>query len=400
MSPYRRAVLALVLIVPAAALAALPGPLAEDREQNRRDLAALQKKDPQEYARLLREARAFLALPEERRQRLVQLDRDLHEQPAAVQARLLDVLRRYADWLEALPPADRQAIADAPTARERLRRIRATRERQWLEAQPRAVRERLAKLEGKARADEIARLRLDERQRRLDWKVAGRFWDVLVQRHQGKTPPMPCRLGELDIADQLYVQHMLRPLLSAADWEGLEKAQGQWPRFPRLLVELADAHPMALDGPRGPTRIQDLPQPVQRRLKHELKQEKGTSRLQLRKQEGRWPDFAVAVTKLARAGKITLPPDFWPSRREDLSEPVKRFLKAKLEPALDDVEKALLKKAEGAWPAFPRMIQDLAGRHFLTVPWQTFPPPRSRWDNYRLQPVVAAPSPAPRAVAP
>jgi hypothetical protein len=398
MAVCRRALLALSLLVPAASLAGLPGPLAEDREQNRRALAVLQLKEPDEYARLRQEARAFLDLPEEHRQRLIRLDRDLQGQPPPVRDRLVTGLRRYAEWLEALPEQDRQAIREAPDGRERLRRIREVRERQWRQGLPRAVREELQGLHGQALAERVARLREEERQRRRDWKVALRFWETLMKR-RAHGQVLPSRLADLEAADLTYVQQVLRPLLSREEWQEVEQAQGQWPRYPRLLVALADRHPPALDGPRGPTRLTELPGEVQQRLVQHVKKElkrKGGLLVRLKAQEGQWPGFAAAVTRLPRAGRGFLPPDFWPSRREDLSGAVKKLLEMKLEPTLDGAEKALLRKAEGHWPAFPRTIQDLAVRHALSVPWQTLPGSRTRWENYRLEQPAAEDLPAAR----
>jgi len=106
--------------------------------------------------------------------------------------------------------------------------------------------------------------------------------------------------------------------------------------------------------------------------------------------EGKWPDYAIVVTNLARAHKMRLPYELWPSRRDDLSAGMGSFLDKKLLPALDDRDKARLKDAEGRWPQYPRAIQALAQQHKLQVPWQTLPGPREKWDSYRLRPVRLA----------
>jgi hypothetical protein len=389
----RRSLLALTLLTAVVASAGPPAPPAEDRKQNRQELAALARKEPEEYARLRREAADFLALPEYRREGLVRLDQELHRQPPARQTRLLDALHRYADWLEALPEADRQAIRAAADGPERLRRIREVRERQWQQCLPKAVREQLAMLTGKPRADRVAELHKAERQDGRDWKVALRLWDVRPRKGRGGGRPLPTRPGDLDPAEQNYVRTYLRAALSGQESDSLQKAEGKWPRFARLLVELADRYPPALDRPRGPTRLSELPSDVQRRLvkqglkkdgKAEFKRAWAAVRARLARAEGKWPAFALETVRLARERKFSLGPDFWPSGPGDLSLPVKDFLEKRLGPVLDEAEKARLKAAEAAWPAYPRTVQELAQRHDLTVPWRTLPGPRSRWDDYRL----------------
>jgi hypothetical protein len=390
----RRALLALLLLVAAASSAAPPPPGgagrgAEDPGRNRRELDARRRRDPDGYARLRRDAEAFRALPEARRAALIRLDRRLHARPPAARERLLRLLRRYADWLDALPPADRRAIRAAPDARERLRRVRDIRARQWRQSLPLAVRAELAGLRGQALADRSTRLREDQRERRRDWVVAFRFWNELFRPRRPRHLAMPSRLADLEPQERVYVEKCLRAALSETEWKQLDAAQGQWPRFPRLLVGLADRHPPALDGPRGPSHFKDLPREVQRqlgpRVKKAVKKEGPGAWWQLRRHEGKWPAFAVALSAFAHAARFTLAPDFWPARRDDLSRPVREFLEKDLLPALTAAEKDRLGKAEaaGTWPLFPRTIQELAGHHSLEVPWQTLPGPRARWEPYR-----------------
>jgi hypothetical protein len=374
---------ALVGLLPAVAL---PDAATEDLELNRRDLARW-RQHPAAYERLRQAARDFLALPAEEQARLVRLDQELHRQGPAAQARLLDALARYADWVQTLPEADRQQIEAAPDRVERLRRIRALRQRQWLRRLPERERAGVEKLEGRACADRIARLRREERQRQEDWQVATRpvFWDALLKGRQLPQRPMPAHLADLAPADQAFVQEHLKPRLSPAEWEGLGMAQGHWPRFARFLVQLADSHPPALAGARGPTHFAELPAEVRRRLQGP----KGA--LKLRKAEGKWPGFAVAVTKLVRELGQSLPNELWPARRDDLTRDTREFLEKQLGPVLDEGDRKQLKAAEGHWPAFPRTLQALAAKHYLSVPWLTLPGPRARWDGYRLHRHPAVP---------
>ena len=57
----------------------------------------------------------------------------------------------------------------------------------------------------------------------------------------------------------MFVEKNLRPLLSKEEEKLLLDAEGKWPRFPRILVELADNHPLSVVGPVGWTHIVDLP---------------------------------------------------------------------------------------------------------------------------------------------
>jgi hypothetical protein len=389
----RRALVALTFAaLPLATLSQLP---ARDAEQDSRQLRELKRKSPEEYARLLQEARVFLARSQDDRDRLVKLDHDLEQLPAGTAEHLREVLRRYAEWLERLPEADRQAIRAAPDRVQRLRQIREVKEAQWLRALPLAVRDRLRELRGKEWTAEIARLRQEEQERRRDWQVALHSWKYLgLKEHWPAARPAPTRWSELDAADQAFLQEYLRPRLTAAEWAQLEKTQGPWPRFARTLVETADRHPPALRGARGPSHVKELPREVLTRLSKAFRAKFGKGKknglwANLAPVDRRWPAFAVKVSEVARLLDVSLPHELWPSRRKDLSWGVQDFLARKLAPALDPIERGLLKQAEGSWPRYPQTIQELAQKHSLSVPWQTLPGSRTRWDCYRLPQATA-----------
>src|SRR5262245_33927533 len=101
-----RILVLLAMFFSATPLLAIPEPTADDMEHNRKQLAVL-KQDPERMVRLRRGARAFAALPVERRQRILQLDHDLHAKSATVQTRLGAVLERHAEWMTKLPEEDR-----------------------------------------------------------------------------------------------------------------------------------------------------------------------------------------------------------------------------------------------------------------------------------------------------
>jgi hypothetical protein len=414
MSTLRRTLALGLALLTTAAMAALPDAPAEKLDAWR--------KNPQAYARLRQNARAFLALPPERQERLRRLDEDLHKQPSSTQKHLFDVLARYADWLERLPEADRRTVLEAPDREARLQAIKELRDEQWLQRQARAVRNRLAPLRparpalrvaGAARpalspspgaalafaaapftalgndprSFVIGKLRQEERRRRQEWRLALRHWDELKD---GRV--VPSRLADFGGLIENYVKEYLYPRLSPADRERLEKAEGQWPLYPYTLVELADRHPPALPTAKGPTRVEELPVELQTRLKKW--QPKGAKALKgptfanspkVKAGEGKWPAYAVAISFFAGRRNIHMPNELWPSHHRDLSPGVQEFLDKKLRPRLDEAEKNLLKEKEGRWPDYPLMIQELARRHYFEVPWQTLPGRRENWDVYRLK---------------
>src|SRR5262245_57510466 len=92
----------LVMTLP---LRAVPEPGPQEIEHNRRLLEKYQG-HPEKYAQLVHNAQLFLSLAPERREQILKLDHDLHEEPSAAQARLKNVLGRYANWLARLEPAE------------------------------------------------------------------------------------------------------------------------------------------------------------------------------------------------------------------------------------------------------------------------------------------------------
>src|SRR5207244_13111259 len=118
-------------------------PPAEEVQSNRRRCAQL-RKHPELVAKLRDDADAFFALTPERRKAIVQIHKALHQETSATQARLLNVLDRYVDWLHGLDDATRGQIADAPDKNARLDVIRDLRETEWIKDQPKAVREKIA----------------------------------------------------------------------------------------------------------------------------------------------------------------------------------------------------------------------------------------------------------------
>lgn len=377
---FRRAVLLLAFLAPAALVWAQPG--ADDAAQRLERWRA----QPARLEQLRRSWRQFQLLPVERRDAIVRLDEELHRLPPSERERLTNALERYADWLARLPEADRARIAAAATKDERLALIRTLRDQQWMAKQPRAVREQWAKLQGAARDAFVRARRAEARQRKREWTIAARFWKELESRR-----PLPSRPADFPGEVRTYIQDYLKPMLNKDEKEQLAKAEGTWPGYPLTLVELADRHPQALPGPHGPRTIAELPLPLQNRL---AKPKLGAFKA-LRSREGHWPQFAHELTRIAaKRGWAPFPHELWPWNFKGLTAPMQTFVDRTLRPVLNASEQTDLLHSEGKWPDFPLTIDRLARAHDLRPPWHTLPGAREKWDAYRLgRPHAARPGP-------
>lgn len=137
--------------------------------EHNRQLLNKWKADPEHFSRLQRDLHDFWALPRSKRNQLRQLDRAFHQLDGKSRKRLWQVAERYNAWLERMPESERLQIEETKDSQERLRLIRAIRERQWIQRLPRKVREKVEKMSPAARATQIAQLRKQERQQRLLW---------------------------------------------------------------------------------------------------------------------------------------------------------------------------------------------------------------------------------------
>jgi len=141
-------------------------------EQNRRALEEKARQDPAWYERMLHDLDAFQSLPADQQERMRQLDKQLSAQNAATNKKLMKALERYVNWLEKLPPADRKFIEEASDSKDRLRRIRQVREKQWIQTLPKAVREEIMQAKGAERQALIKKYRQEEKKRRQEWDAA------------------------------------------------------------------------------------------------------------------------------------------------------------------------------------------------------------------------------------
>ncbi len=366
----------LAVLVPLVGLAD-PGPSLDENRQ------ALEKwrQDPQHAARLKRNQAYFRRLPPDVQDRLRKLDRDLSEEGPAMRARLRGVMERYSAWLDSLTEEQRKSIETAPNRKARLERIRELRQEQWAKQLPKAKQDQLAKVKGKERAELIHKFWQEDLEHRADWQVAERNWRQMVDKPQ----QLPTNYATLPRDMQIYYDKSLKPLLTAEEEKRLKDAEGKWPRYTRVLVELADLHPLSVLGPIGPTRIDEL-KTRERKLVDSPK-EKGL-RDRLTAAEGKWPDFGVVMREDSKKGgekrHLELPARFTPAHPRDFSPAVQQFIERRLLPALSDDERNSLTETEGKWPAYPKLLVKLAREHNLPVPTDPLPG-AAEWDRYRTR---------------
>lgn len=400
----RRALILLVMLGVVAPLAAVPEPIAAEVQANRRRLELLRKQQPELLEKLRAEAEEFFALPKERRQRIVEIHKELQNQSPATRTRLNQVLARYVAWLGRLDETTQRKVAAAADKKQRLELLREIREQEWTKDQPKATQDKLAQLEGDAKQAFIAKEKADERQRRFDWLIAKNFWTELVSEAKGGKRSLPTRFSELPPPVKSYVSdYLVKMFLSQEEKDELAKLEGQWPQYPMKLVELADKHPPALPGPLGPKSFADLPARIynnkeilgviaklKKRDPPDLPLLLGKA---LKIKEGAWPDFGIGLAKFASKRGHVFDHEFLAYNLDCLLPPMQDFVQKKLKPALDGKESLRLAEAIGKWPDYPQTIQDLAQHHHLHAPWFTLPLPRGEnWENYRV-PKMSAPAP-------
>ncbi len=367
-----RRLCALVLVLGMVWLARADQPGYDEIELNRLQLEKW-KKDASHYARLRRNFSEFLQLPPKRREAMRQLDRDLQEEDSATSARLLRILDRYVDWLLQLPEEDRRAVLQSNSDFERLQQIKQIRDREWILRQPKNVQDELKHLQPAEQAARIAQLRKREAEFRNQWDLAIVYWDQSTKfRNQ------PEKLSD-DV--RFFIKESLEPLLSPEERKQLAAVKDQWPLFEMKLVELVDKHPIKLPGPTtGAKTFADLPAEVKKALPGlEKRAPEAVSAT-----EGRWPEYAEAVSAFARTRrKIEPPVQLGICKPGDFSEPIRIFIEKNLKPVLKPAEKAALQKEEGSWPAYPRALMRLAKLHNLAIPGMNLPGPRDLWEPFR-----------------
>ncbi len=370
-------------------VAANPGEPSEDLEHNRALLNEYLA-SPETYQRLRRDLRAFYALPRERQEKLRRLDKAMHEGGPREQERRWAVVARYVAWLERLPEPDRQRVLGAGGPDARLAIVREIRDRQWIDSLPEKskLRAGLRKLSPAERAPFVALERRKERERRAHLQSAP------------MPPAFPTRLRDLPPEVVAFVRKTLRPMLSEEESKKLDGTEGKgWPQYLRVVRTLADRHPVLppVHGKKGATRLEELPAAYKRAftppkaIKPNRAEQFQKMLAQLKKHEGRWPDYARKAAELgenlaAKRKGVVLPP-LGACRPDQFAPEMQRFLLERLRPPfLTGDEFKELKAREGHWPRYPLYLHKLARDKALIVPGLTLPGPADLWVGVRPLP--------------
>ena len=337
--------------------------------------------NPDDPAYLRRQYAWFRAQDPARQEQLRKLHAGFQQLPPDEQARLTRVMQNYNAWLARLPAADRQRVLSAPTAAERIEVVRKLREQEWVNAQPKPYRDEYAALPEPARREKVREWRAAAAERREEWAVAQKLW---AENPIGKTPAV-------FVNDRPAIEAFagrLRENLSDAERWVLDEARtafeehGAWFGYGFQIVRLADQHPIFPWDRVGPREWPELPD--------EWKQAFPRADLpkDIRRAEGRWPEFAAELAAHARRKNLDLPPLGAATRRQMPSEVVEYLTKV-LEPQWrragegGRADRKLLAEAEGKWPEYPRLIVDLARKYRQPVPGWTLPGQPQFWERLR-----------------
>jgi len=148
------------------------------------------KQEPERYARLKRDYRAFVELPSDRQAQLRKLDHDLAALEATQQKHLLQVLDRYQAFVERLNEDDRRKL-EAVGGKERLDLIEQMLQQHWFEQLPFKLREDLALMSPEEKKAKLVKIREEDRERKkLLVASKGR---PPVKRPDGKVEPARAR---------------------------------------------------------------------------------------------------------------------------------------------------------------------------------------------------------------
>jgi hypothetical protein len=381
-----RHLLALLLLGTAGLVASLPGSARAvgepgDEADAARRLPARWRDDPELYRRLKEEWRTFHKLPAAKQARLRQIDEELNEEPPAARERLWAVLDRYAAWLERLDDRDRQRIESAPDEAKKLDVIKELREREWVAHLAKASRDQIEQAAPDARPALIEQFRQRERQRRAEWQLA------LRNPGEAAAPPtLPAFWPQV----QVYVRKSLLPTLTHTERDELDKASRKsWPEYARQLTALAETHPILVppsDRP-GAVTFKDLPPGyVQTLLGRPGKPKTFDNHgfKELRDLQGRWPDFALAVVRVARGRKVALPDKpLGPCKPDEFLPRVRQFIDDQLRK--DPAAARKLDEAQGKWPEYPFAVMELAREKNRRVPGTFLPGPKEFWEKAKAE---------------
>lgn len=174
-----------------------------------------------------------------------------------------------------------------------------------------------------------------------------------------------CRLSREEMAD-------LRGRADAA------ARDGSWLLYGASLYRAEQKHPALPEFGGKPPLVNTSTLPKE--LLNEIQRK---SRVEVRRLPslGKWPDFALDLADAAAQARVTVP-DLGPAKPGEFSESFNQFLAKTLAQALTDAERDDLRKLEGKWPEYPRKAMALARKKDLPVPGLTLPGKPSLWAAY------------------
>ncbi len=175
---------------------------------------------------------AYRLLPPEVRERMRQLDQELHKLEPEKCARLTRAMHRYHEWLEALKPPQRQRIEAAQSPEKRLEVIHEIREEQWIATLPQADQDRIKAAKSD---DEKNQIIAELRSREREWE---RKWQEQRSEQEFK------RIAEQRKAEweqlEKWRKEVLEPKLTPTEKDQLKRAR--FHSLFRIAIELADKH--------------------------------------------------------------------------------------------------------------------------------------------------------------
>jgi hypothetical protein len=348
--------------------------------------------NPTDHDYLYRQHIWFQAQDPETQQRYRRLHAAYEALPADEQTHLTRVLQGYQTWLARLPDADRELVYAAPTGAERLAVVRRLREAEWVATLPAPYRKEYEALtDESARRAKVAAWRAELADRREEWAVAQRNWPDF---QPGRIPPA---LQVDPLAMTRFVEN-LRFALSEEERRQLDQAEDasreQFIHYPFywMVANLADAHPLC-PGRVGPKDFASLPPKVVKDLLSHGKvfKKRGDSvaplpedSKDLRRSVGRWPDFAIELTRYCQRHGVTDLPPLGDCRESDMPQEVKDALK-RLREQLKRQKEPLdqLRALEGKWPDYPLKVVELCRKHQVPLVGWTLPGPQAPWDKLK-----------------
>ncbi|MSR31877.1 MAG: hypothetical protein EXR99_10270 [Gemmataceae bacterium] len=364
-----------LVLLPLLALLLLAGadlPPKEDFDRNRR-LLEKWKDDPEHYRQLLKDQAAFEALPESARNRIRSLDRELDLLEDGDRKRFMEVLRRYGSWVDLLSPANKKLLESASSNDQKLTLVKQILDRNWEERLPKRDRDLLAGLIGEKRSQEIARIREEEKKRR---------------EFSSRPRLRPKKLSELPEEVRKFVES-IRPRFTQVESDRLARMEKKGGNIAKTILELAEAHPnypAITPAKEGIITFKELPESMREKL-IQARAMAGTKGLDLAKAEGKWPEFALAVTNVIRLNQKEFHYPFGASRVAEFPPGTREFLDEILFPALTTQEKSRLQAAEGKWPDYPQLLVEFARVHMIVIPGISLPGPRELWRFARGTPL-------------